>query len=160
MLKSETDWYAKYAAALNTIHKLQADNLQQAERIRELEREAENYRSVMIAAAEEIHEYWDAHCDEEGYGPANLMYRLENGIPAEYGYKVGTFNKMQSRIDGLEQQLAEVVEYAGKLRDSIISLTEDWGPLTPSPAGRIAMQLQYIRAIPLPKAMHEIKHER
>jgi hypothetical protein len=39
-------------------------------------------KSVMIAAAEEIMRVWPAHCDDEGYGPTNLMHRLEKGILA------------------------------------------------------------------------------
>ena len=64
--------------------------------LRRLHKENENLRSVMVAAAEEIAAHWDAHCDAEGYGPANLMHRLERGIPAEYGYKPGHFGKLQA----------------------------------------------------------------
>lgn len=39
-------------------------------------------KTVMVAAAEEIQAYWDAHCDADGYGPVNLMRRLEEGIPS------------------------------------------------------------------------------
>lgn len=46
-------------------------------RIAELEAEATKLRTVMAAAAKEIHEHWAAHCDAEGYGPQNLMRRLE-----------------------------------------------------------------------------------
>ncbi len=52
-------------------------------------------RTVMIAAAEEIHAHWNAHCDAEGYGPANLMRRLEDGIPVEYGYTAGAFAELK-----------------------------------------------------------------
>jgi hypothetical protein len=75
-----------------------------------LKEENENLCTVMIAAAEEIHEFWDAHCDEEGYGPANLMHRLERGIPAEYGYKAGDFERMMKERDTLTQQLAAANE--------------------------------------------------
>ena len=64
----------------------------------------ENLRSVMIAAAEEIHEHWDAHCDEEGYGPSNLMRRLEEGLPAEYAYKAGDFARLQRERTGAAQE--------------------------------------------------------
>ena len=61
------------------------------------QREIENLKSVMVAAAEEISKHWDAHCDEEGYGPVNLLRRLEAGIPADYGYKAGDFYRLRSR---------------------------------------------------------------
>ena len=65
-----------------------------AAELRRLHEENARLKTVMIAAAEEIAEHWDAHCDEEGYGPANLMHRLEKGIPAQYGYKAGDFAEL------------------------------------------------------------------
>lgn len=76
---------------------------------RELSRltaENENLQSVMIAAAEEIHEHWGAHCDSEGYGPANLMHRLEKGIPAEYAYKAGDFARLTAELDESKRELS------------------------------------------------------
>lgn len=71
-----------------------------------LKSDNDNLVSVMIAAAEEIQEHWQAHCDEEGYGPQNLMMRLEKGIPANYpGYKFGAFTKMQEQIEHLQALL-------------------------------------------------------
>lgn len=69
-----------------------------------LEAEAAKLRTVMVAAAEEIHDHWDAHCDAEGYGPANLMRRLEDGIPSEYGYTAGAFRELKRRIKALEDR--------------------------------------------------------
>ena len=63
----------------------------------QLEQQAEHLKTVMIAAAEEISKHWDAHCDEEGYGPINLLRRLESGIPAQYGYSAGDFQRLRSR---------------------------------------------------------------
>lgn len=70
--------------------------------------QAENaaLRTVMVAAAEEIQAHWDAHCDAEGYGPANLMRRLEEGIPADYGYTAGAFASLQARLDAAEKDAA------------------------------------------------------
>ena len=59
----------------------------------QLEQQTEHLKTVMIAAAEEISKHWDAHCDEEGYGPVNLLRRLESGIPAQYGYSAGDFQQ-------------------------------------------------------------------
>lgn len=41
--------------------------------------------SMCKAAAVEIEEHWDAHCGEDGYGPSNLLYRLQGkNAPAVY----------------------------------------------------------------------------
>jgi hypothetical protein len=64
----------------------------------QLEQQAEHLKTVMIAAAEEISKYWDAHCDEEGYGPVNLLRRLESGIPAQYGYSAGDFQRLRELV--------------------------------------------------------------
>lgn len=81
-------------------------------KIREMHAEIERLRgvnsglrTVMIAAAEEIHEHWAAHCDAEGYGPANLMRRLEDGIPAEYGYTAGAFARLTAEREALREAL-------------------------------------------------------
>ena len=66
-----------------------------------LRAERDNLKSVMIAAAEEISAHWQAHCDAEGYGPANLMRRLEEGIPSEYAYKAGDFERLRAERDAL-----------------------------------------------------------
>jgi hypothetical protein len=39
----------------------------------------ERLRSIMDAAADEIEEHWEAHCDEDGFGPVNLVRRLRTG---------------------------------------------------------------------------------
>lgn len=57
----------------------------------------EALKTVMVAAAEEIARHWAAHCDAEGYGPQNLLRRLEEGIPSEYGYTAGAFEEL--RVD-------------------------------------------------------------
>jgi hypothetical protein len=63
-----------------------------------------NLKTVMIAAAEEIQEHWQAHCDEEGYGPSNLMHRLEKGIPVQYGYAPGDFERIQAELVKLRKE--------------------------------------------------------
>jgi hypothetical protein len=79
-------------------------------RLKKKDEEIFNLKTVMIAAAEEIQEHWQAHCDSEGYGPANLMHRLEKGIPAQYGYTAGEFAKQDSRIKELEERVKELQE--------------------------------------------------
>ena len=66
-----------------------------------LRAEAANLRTVMVAAAEEIAAHWQAHCDADGYGPANLMHRLEEGIPSEYGYTAGAFAALRAENERL-----------------------------------------------------------
>jgi len=69
---------------------------------------------VMIAAAEEIQEHWQAHCDEEGYGPSNLMHRLENCVAANYdGYKSGQFTKLQERLKAAEKVIHYYTQTTG-----------------------------------------------
>jgi hypothetical protein len=65
------------------------------------EAEIINLKTVMIAAAEEIAAHWKAHCDAEGYGPINLMHRLEKGIPAQYGYTAGDFERLRAENESL-----------------------------------------------------------
>ena len=64
--------------------------------------ENSSLKTVMVAAAEEIHAHWDAHCDAEGYGPQNLMRRLEEGIPSKYGYTAGAFAALLAERDALK----------------------------------------------------------
>lgn len=64
----------------------------------------------MIAAAEEISAHWEAHCDDEGYGPANLMHRLEKGIPTEYAYTAGDFARLKDENEALRKD-AERLEF-------------------------------------------------
>lgn len=70
-----------------------------AAEITRLRAEAAELRSVMIAAAEEIQAHWPAHCDAEGYGPANLMRRLEDGIPSQYAYTAGDFERLRAEAE-------------------------------------------------------------
>ena len=67
-------------------------------------------RTVMIAAAEEIQAHWDAHCDAEGYGPANLMRRLEEGIPSQYGYTAGRFAELETGNKALREALEKIAK--------------------------------------------------
>jgi hypothetical protein len=77
----------------------------QAARIAELEAEIADLHTTMMAAAVEIHEHWDAHCDAEGYGPANLMHRLERGIASQYGYDAKTLQRVEAERDQLRVEL-------------------------------------------------------
>ena len=96
-------------------HVLKAAIALNAERDR-LEAENAKLRTVMTAAAEEIHKHWDAHCDAEGYGPANLMRRLEDGIPSEYGYTAGAFAELRAERDRLAAEVEALRADAGRYR--------------------------------------------
>lgn len=63
-----------------------------------------NLHTVMMAAAVEITEHWSAHCDEEGYGPVNLVRRLENGYPEQYGYDAKTLVRVEADRDALKAE--------------------------------------------------------
>ena len=67
--------------------------------------EIANLHTVMMAAAVEITEHWDAHCDAEGYGPVNLVRRLENGFPAQYGYDAQTMVRMDKQLAEQAQEI-------------------------------------------------------
>ena len=71
-----------------------------------LKADIEKYLTTAMAAAVEIQEHWDAHCDSEGYGPANLMRRLENGFPESYGYTAKSLIEMTIERDSLKAELA------------------------------------------------------
>ena len=70
--------------------------------------EVADLHTTMMAAAVEIQEHWAAHCDEEGYGPANLMHRLERGIASQYGYSAETLVRLESQRDKLALRIGEM----------------------------------------------------
>jgi hypothetical protein len=86
-------------------HARACDRCADAREIAALRLDNQSLRTVMVAAAEEIHAHWDAHCDAEGYGPANLMRRLEEGIPAQYGYTAGRFAELVAELERLREAL-------------------------------------------------------
>ena len=98
------------AAYMTAIANLNERNRQQAERIAELEAERDNLHTTMFAAAVEIQAHWEEHCDAEGYGPANLMHRLERGIASRYGYDAKTLQRVETERDQLR---AEVSNHPG-----------------------------------------------
>lgn len=98
---------------------------QQAERIAELEGEIANLHATMFAAAVEIQEHWDAHCDAEGYGPANLMHRLERGIASQYGYDAKTLQRVEAERDQLKTDLHIATDDAAQMLASTQSLRSE-----------------------------------
>ena len=70
--------------------------------------EVADLHTTMMAAAVEIQEHWAAHCDEEGYGPANLMHRLERGIASQYGYSAETLVRLESQRDQQARRIGEL----------------------------------------------------
>ena len=81
-----------------------------SDKIRNQEEETAKLKTVMIAAAEEINAYWDAHCDKDGYGPSSLMRRLEQGIPVEYGYTAGRFKELKEQNEQLQSTISKQEE--------------------------------------------------
>ena len=90
---------------------------QQAAQIAEKDAEIARLKTVMIAAAEEIGAHWDAHCDAEGYGPVNLLRRLEQGIPSEYGYTAGAFARMEAEVDALRADAERMTTALNKIAE-------------------------------------------
>jgi regulator of replication initiation timing len=97
-------------AELGDLPEAQNDMLKEIKRLKaelaEAKRDITNYLTTAMAAAVEIQEHWDAHCDEEGYGPVNLMRRLENGFPESYGYTAKTVVELTAERDELRAKLA------------------------------------------------------
>ena len=87
-----------------------------------LREENARLKTVMIAAAEEIHAHWDAHCDTEGYGPQNLQHRLEEGIPSEYGYTAGAFEEIRKRAESAEAELTHLKAQETALQERVREL--------------------------------------
>ena len=106
---------------------------QQATDADALRRDNNNLRTVMIAAAEEIHAHWAAHCDAEGYGPVNLMHRLEEGIPSEYGYTAGAFAALKAA------QADEIAAAVAFERERCAALCEMWNT---SPGSSLAKEIR------------------
>jgi hypothetical protein len=96
--------------------------------ITEKDQQIENLKSVMVAAAEEIMLHWQAHCDEDGYGPSSLLNRLEKGLASNYsGYKAGNIEKMNKEIEALKQAL----------KDEQITGRQEWERLQISEVDRL-----------------------
>ena len=81
-----------------------------------LKEDIEKLHSVMMAAAVEITSHWDAHCDAEGYGPVNLVRRLENGFPSRYGYDAQTLVRVEKEVAALKAELAALTQQSFDLR--------------------------------------------
>jgi hypothetical protein len=71
--------FAQWVSEPNRVQALQAE-------ITRLAQENLRLRTVMLAAAEEIGDHWEAHCDEEGYGPQSLQRHLREGTGFYPGY--------------------------------------------------------------------------
>ena len=104
------EWAKSYASdglngAGSELYARWLDTFKEAEALRG---EISDLHTTMMAAAVEIQEHWAAHCDEEGYGPANLMHRLERGIASQYGYTARTLVMVEAERDALAAELAAI----------------------------------------------------
>ena len=103
-----------------------------ADRARELEGKIEEYKSIMMAAAVEISEHWEAHCDMDGYGPSSLVRRLESGdTGGGYGYNAKTVIDLTNEVDSknaeitdLRAKLDEAERREGPLKELVSALKE------------------------------------
>lgn len=86
----------------------------------ELIAEIKNLKTVMMAAAVEITDHWDAHCDDEGYGPVNLVRRLENGYPAQYGYDAQSFVRMERERDELRAEVERLKAVLHRAAEALV----------------------------------------
>lgn len=74
--------------------------------VKPLRDENERLRTTLVAGAELIKENWSKLCDEEGYGPQNLLLRMDgtlntSGYP---GYRAGEFERLQQEVETLKKQ--------------------------------------------------------
>ena len=97
--------------------------------------ENENLCTVMMAAAVEISEHWDAHCDDEGYGPVNLLRRLENGYPEQYGYDAQSYVRVEKERDALRADAERYRWIKGEDSDPestlLIGMYDEYGFIVP-----------------------------
>jgi hypothetical protein len=70
-------------------------------------------RTMCKAAAAEIREHWEAHCDATGYGPCNLVARLAGDIPPDLYPGHAT----SEEIDGYERLTLDTPATPPKLTD-------------------------------------------
>ena len=63
-------------------------------------------QQLIVAAAEEIDENYEALCDEDGAGPANLLRRLNEQLGGNYpGYSAGAFRELKESKESLLDNL-------------------------------------------------------
>ena len=63
--------------------------------VERLRQEIIRLRTVMLAAHDEITEFWAAHCDADGYGPQSLVRHLRDGT----GYYPGMLERLEGSKD-------------------------------------------------------------
>lgn len=76
--------FARWVSEPRKVDALQAE-------VTRLAQENLRLRTVMLAAHEEITQHWEAHCDDEGYGPQSLVRHLREGT----GYYPGMLDKLK-----------------------------------------------------------------
>ena len=76
--------FARWVSEPRKVDALQAE-------VTRLAQENLRLRTVMLAAHEEITQHWEAHCDDEGYGPQSLVRHLSDGT----GYYPGMLERLK-----------------------------------------------------------------
>lgn len=92
LLRSHKGIVREFAQWVSEPRKVEALQME----ITRLAQENLRLRTVMMAASEEIGERWEAHCDEDGFGPQSLVRHLREGT----GYYPGMIEKIRRSRDG------------------------------------------------------------
>jgi hypothetical protein len=95
LLRSHKGVIREFAQWVSEPRKVEALQME----ITRLAQENLRLRTIMMAAAEEIGEHWESHCDDEGYGPQSLQRHLYEGT----GYYPGMIEKIRRAEDGKER---------------------------------------------------------
>jgi len=119
------------AELIETLRNVAPALIAAAEDSERMRAELDGALATMMAAAVEIQEHWDAHCDMDGYGPANLVRRLEKGFcDAGYGYSASAVIELTNEIDKLNAELEqarrerdEAYERAAQVCDAMKSMS-------------------------------------
>jgi len=79
----------------------------------QLQSENEQLKTVMMAAAVEIAEHWKDHCDKDGYGPVNLLRRLQKGLTdGGYAYTADDWIRLRAQNAKLVENNNELIDFA------------------------------------------------
>ncbi len=78
-----------------------------------LKEERDKLKTVMMAAAVEIAEHWKDHCDKDGYGPVNLLRRLQKGLTdGGYAYTADDWIRLRAQNAKLVENNNELIDFA------------------------------------------------
>jgi chromosome segregation ATPase len=102
--------------------------------LEERDNKIERLKTTLVAGAEFIKENWDKLCDEDGYGPQNLLLRMDGTLNSSgySGYSAGEFDRInkelseaKKEIDSQNQAILAHVSDKDSLRARIEELSND-----------------------------------